>query len=251
VDWKEKRYRLKIVDTIGIGDTDLGHDEVLGRLARACYECREGINAVYFVTGGRFTAEEADAWELLWKVLFDPSVIDYITLVSSKFPHFMNPDAVQTDGEKLKAQKGAARRIMPNVKTIVHVDNPPSIYEGWKETREKSRLVLMEHLSRCEHIYRPPELEEVNERISTSVEEKRAADEAAQVLVIELEKARHEKEKIQVEMQRQIAEVRERAAQAELRLVQEMNQILQTRAKMQDTGHGTAQRQRRNVCPVM
>ena len=248
VDWKEKQYRLKIVDTIGIGDTDLGHDEVLKRLAQACYECREGINAVFFVTGGRFTVEEADAWDVMWKVLFNPAVIDYVTIVRSKFSHFMNPSAVQTDSEKLKAQKGAARRIMPSVNKIIHVDNPPSNYMGWEETRQKSRGVLMEHLSQRDSIYKPPELEEVNERISKNVEEKSASDDAIKALELELEKARYETEKIQAEMQRQIAEERDKAAQAELRLVREMNQLLQTRATTQSTGDARAQKRFESKC---
>ena len=53
VEWNGKPYHLKIVDTIGIGDTDLTYEEVLRRLAETCYECRDGINAVFFVTGGR------------------------------------------------------------------------------------------------------------------------------------------------------------------------------------------------------
>ena len=233
VDWKEKQYRLKVVDTIGIGDTDLGHDEVLKRLAQACYECREGINAVFFVTGGRFTVEEADAWDIMWKVLFNPAVIDYVTIVRSKFTQFMNPSAVQTDCAKLKAQKGAAGRIMPNVKKIVHVDNPPSQYLEWKGTRQKSHGVLMDRISQCSSIYKPPQLEEVNERISNTVEEKRVSDDAVASLLMEVEKAT---EKIQTEMHKQIAEERERAAQAELRLVREMNQLLRERVKMQESG---------------
>ena len=63
-------YDVKIVDTIGIGNTELPPDEVLQRLAAACHECNEGINAVLFVTRGRITKEEANAWDVMWQVLF-------------------------------------------------------------------------------------------------------------------------------------------------------------------------------------
>ena len=254
VDWEEKQYRMKIVDTIGIGDTDLGHDEVLKRLARACYECREGINAVFFVTGGRFTVEEADTWDMLWKVLFNPAVIDYVTIVRCKFPQFMNSIAVQADCEKLKAQRGAASRIMPNVKKIIHVDNPPPHYGGWEETRRKSREVLMNHVSQCDSIYKPPQLEEITRCTSSSVEEKLASEDNVKALKVELEKAHHTT-KAQAEMQRQVAEETDKAAQAELRLVREMNQLLQERLAIQSTGDGRAQQtwteNKPDVCVVI
>ena len=34
----------------------------------------EGINSVFFVTKDRFTKEEADAWDVMWQVLFGAEV---------------------------------------------------------------------------------------------------------------------------------------------------------------------------------
>ncbi|XP_062506782.1 uncharacterized protein LOC134183304 [Corticium candelabrum] len=230
IDGANSRYRVKIVDTIGIGDTDLAHDEVLKRLASACYECREGINAVYFVTGGRFTQEEADAWDVIWKVLFNPAVIDHTAIVRTRFPKFLDPTAVKSDCDKLKAQKGAGRKIIEQVKEIIHVDNPPPEYPGWKETRQKSRDVLLTHLAHCEAVYKPPELDEVNERITEHAETKRAAETKLETLQNELSQTREQLEEARVQMQLQVAQEREKAAECELRLAREMNEILTKRA---------------------
>ena len=105
--WKTGQYNLKIVDTIGIGDTDLSADEVLKRLAEACYECRKGINAVYFVTGGRFTDEEADAWDILWQVLFGPEILRYTSIVRT---HFLSTVYESSgSGKRHPSPKGAER----------------------------------------------------------------------------------------------------------------------------------------------
>jgi GTPase Era involved in 16S rRNA processing len=47
--------QYKIVDTIGIGDTELTQEAVCMRIADACVECKDGINQVLFVTKDRFT----------------------------------------------------------------------------------------------------------------------------------------------------------------------------------------------------
>ncbi|XP_062506812.1 uncharacterized protein LOC134183332 [Corticium candelabrum] len=185
IDGANSRYRVKIVDTIGIGDTDLEEDEVLKRLASACYECREGINAVFFVTGGRFTQEEADAWDVIWKVLFSPAIVDHTTIVRTRFPKFLDPTAVKSDCDRLKAQKVAGKKIIEQIKEIIHVDNPPQQYPGWEETRQKSRATLLTHLDHCEAVYKPQKLDEINKRISEHVEKKQAAEIKLQTLLVE------------------------------------------------------------------
>jgi hypothetical protein len=45
--WQEREYKVKVVDTVGIGHNDLPPDEVLKRLAHVCKVCDEGINVVH------------------------------------------------------------------------------------------------------------------------------------------------------------------------------------------------------------
>ena len=248
VDWEDQTYSLKIVDTIGIGDTDLGHDQVLQRLATVCHECREGINALYFVIGGRVTDEEADAWDITWKLLFDQEIINYTTFIRCKFPKFMDPKAVADDEAKLKRQKRAGARIVPTMRKIIHVDNPPLSYgEIGDQAREQSRKILMTHLILSDKVYKPQRLDEVNERIHNHVAEKSAADQK----VIEMEKsmaeARDELERLRI--QAAVAEERAKAAVAETQLVRQMNEILKERRPPQLAS--SAAKKSEGSCSVM
>ena len=160
---------MKIVDTIGIGDARMSSDKVLQQLAAAYNECTEGINAVLFVTRGRFTKEEADAWDIMWKVLFGSEVLEHTAIVRTRFLEFQNPNKVADDKKKLSGQGGpAADRILPNVKHFLYVDNPPEEYGG-KEIREKSRDILLAHLINCEKVFQLSARREVEERISQHV----------------------------------------------------------------------------------
>ena len=66
--------KIKIIDTIGIGDTNLTKEEVLVKLARAMHHIRNGVHQVLFCTGGRFTHEEVDAFKVMVSVLLSPEV---------------------------------------------------------------------------------------------------------------------------------------------------------------------------------
>lgn len=230
VEWQDQQYSLKIVDTIGIGDTDLPHDEVLKRLAVACSECREGINAIFFVVGKRVTKEEADAWEIIWKVIFNSAILGHTTMIRSNFPKFMNPSAVRADEKSLAEQRGDAKRIISTVPKILHVDNPPSEYPGWEETRHKSWKLLMARLVLSDKVYKPPELDEVNDRISNHVNEKSAADAEVNELIESMSEARDELEKVRI--QAAVAQEKEKSARAEIELVREMNRILKERQEL-------------------
>ena len=122
-------------------------------------------------------------------MLFNPKVIEHTTIVRTRFPKFRDSDAIKNDCDKLRIQKGAGSRIIEHVKRIIHVDNPPQEYPGWMETRAKSRDILVNHLAGCEAVCKPPELDEVNERIAEQVEKKQASDSRLEKLEKKL--ARH------------------------------------------------------------
>ncbi|XP_062507197.1 uncharacterized protein LOC134183630 [Corticium candelabrum] len=136
VTWKDKTYDLNIVDTIGLGDTSLSEELVLKRLATVCHTCKEGLNAVFFVVKGRLTKEEADTWDIIWKVLFTAEICKWTTLIRTNFPTFMIPERVSADEAALK-QDEPGRRVTSMVKSVIHIDNPPLIYTHGREARAK------------------------------------------------------------------------------------------------------------------
>src|SRR5436305_7998023 len=64
-----ERIRYQLIDTVGIGDTQLTPRGVFERIGRASHAIREGLNQIFFVTNGRFTQEEARAYRDLKQVI--------------------------------------------------------------------------------------------------------------------------------------------------------------------------------------
>ncbi|XP_062506703.1 uncharacterized protein LOC134183231 [Corticium candelabrum] len=236
VTWKKQKYDLKIVDTIGLGDTDMPEDKVIKCLANVCNVCKEGINVIFFVVGGRMTEVEADTWDTIWKIIFTAQICDFTTLIRTKFQGFMRPDRVKADIDALKKCE-TGRRVMSMVKKVIHIDNPTlmyqdsedPMYQGIKAIRAKSREALLTKIVLSEKVYKPPELDEVNDRITRHVEEKSAADDKIAKLEKEKENARDELEKFRI--QAAVSEERAKSAQAEARLLREMNEVLRERAQ--------------------
>ncbi|XP_062506670.1 uncharacterized protein LOC134183205 [Corticium candelabrum] len=227
-----KVYDVKIVDTIGIGDTKLSPDEVLQRLAAACHECREGINAVLFVTGGRFTKEEADAWDVMWQVLFGSEVFEHTAIIRTNFRKFQDPNEVADDKKKLREEGGpAAGRILPNVKHFLYVDNPPEEYGG-KEIREKSRDILLTHLIvNCEKVFQPPIMREVKERISQHANAHQEAIKKQEQMEVELKRVHDEIERLQIQVE--VNKANREKEEAEKAMAREMEAIIEQKANQE------------------
>src|SRR6266487_3708113 len=93
-----QKIKYRIIDTIGIGDTNLTPQGVLVRLAEIASRVKnESLNHILFVTQGRFTKEEVEAYGLLSSVIFDRDVLKYTTVVRTNFSRFENEEACAND----------------------------------------------------------------------------------------------------------------------------------------------------------
>src|SRR4051794_24886407 len=188
-DGSEKR-RYRIIDTIGIGDTKLTPQGVLTKLAEMAGRVKsEGLNHILFVTQGRFTKEEVEAYGLLSSIIFDLDVLKYTTVVRTNFPRFENEEACANDRAQLRMKNADLAHIL-NAVNIIYVDNPPlegrqKVIEMNKETREESRKRLLTYLAGCQNVYHPTNLAEFKQRIDDY-----------QTKSEQLEKELREKEKI-------------------------------------------------------
>lgn len=163
-----EKINYRIVDTVGVGDTKLDPQAVLWKLARIAHELRDGLNQVLFVTRGRFTKEEAEAYDLLSSIIFDSEVVKYTTIVRAGFPSFMDEKKCEADRQKLKEENPKIAHIFKSVRKIIYVDNPPM--EGFylemaKQVRQESRKRLITYLGTCQDTYHPSNLATLNERI--------------------------------------------------------------------------------------
>ena len=132
---------------------------------------------------------------------------------------------METDTALLREQKGAASRIMPNVKHALYVDNPPPEYSESNEARKKSQDILLSQLAFSTERYKPPVLDEVNEKISEHVENQRKAVEKQEQLEKELKEARTQNEKLR--LQSEIREQQQTQTKAGENMVQEMTGVIQ------------------------
>ncbi|RHZ35518.1 GTPase [endosymbiont GvMRE of Glomus versiforme] len=181
---KEKRFEIDgvkycVIDTIGIGDTQLDDTKKvlfrLGEIAR--FIENEGLNQIFFVTGSRFTKEEIETYKLLSSIIFDQDVFNYTTIVRTNFPAFENETECEKDKAKLCNESKELNEIFNHAK-VIYVDNPallgrPAAIAINKETRELSRKRLITYLGAIIHKnYLPANLKEVNDRIRDYMTEK-------------------------------------------------------------------------------
>ncbi|CAG8551235.1 5603_t:CDS:2, partial [Dentiscutata heterogama] len=164
MQFEYNRITYKIVDTVGINDTNYLQDQVLEELAKVCWYIKEEISQVFFVTRGRFTKEEKMAYNLLSEVIFDKNISKYITIIRTGFDSFEDPNKCKEDREILiKNNTEINDLIDANIK-IIHVNNPSINITGGpttallnecnKKIREESRKRLLELLEKCGDVYK-------------------------------------------------------------------------------------------------
>jgi len=134
-----------VLDTIGIGDTELTLQQVLFRIADALHAVRDsGINQVcffylfwnmrnicflpqlptllysklVFVTTGKFTTEEKLAWDIIKAALFDEEIVKFTTIVRTKFTRFEDPAACAKDIEDMTKLNPEMADIFTKVKRV-------------------------------------------------------------------------------------------------------------------------------------
>ncbi|MCE8162856.1 MAG: protein kinase [Candidatus Moeniiplasma glomeromycotorum] len=193
----EDDIKYEIIDTVGIGDTQLKKEEVLDKIAEAVYLARNGISKVLFVTNGRFDQFEMSIYSLLSTIIFDKNVTNYTTIVRTKFPEFEDEEERQKDIEKMMSSEGELSNIIKSCQQrVIHIDNPSLDVDAADDesddereereeminlrnkTRNKSREKLLEHLQKkclCpeqKKDYKPQKLQVLNAEIAEHMEEK-------------------------------------------------------------------------------
>eukprot|EP01132_Coremiostelium_polycephalum_P011680 gene11680-14301_t len=166
--------RLKVVDTIGIGDTELDYKDVLYRIADACHTIKDGLHQVFFVTSNRFTEEEFEAFDLLRSVIFNQGICKFITIIRTNTHFFLDPVQCDINDQHFKNDPKMGP-LVNSCNKIIYVNNQPRVSYLDNEIsdglREKSRLRVMLHLRGCDQIYKPKELDQLEERIGSYMTE--------------------------------------------------------------------------------
>ena len=79
--------------------------------------------------------EQAEAFDILWQVLFGPQVVELTTVVRTRFEKFNDPTAVREDKAVLQRKTGAAKRILSHIgDRLLYVDNNKDKRKALKES---------------------------------------------------------------------------------------------------------------------
>lgn len=157
----EKGIKYEVIDTIGLNDTKLSREDILYKLAELARELKDGLHQILLVNNGRFTEEEIQVYKILETVLFDENVKNYTTVVRTNFEKFDNEEECQNNRNFLIEEKSQIMTIIKDSDFFIHLDNPSNDINK----REKSKIILLNHLNKQIGVYRPSKLEKLNERI--------------------------------------------------------------------------------------
>src|SRR6266498_181060 len=214
-EFEYKGFKYCVIDTIGIGDTKLTPQEVLIIVAEACGKVSKGLNQVLFVTRGKFTEEEFEAYNLLRSIIFDKDITNYTTIVRTGFVDFEDEEKCAEETRNLNEENPKMAELFKSCNKVIYVDNPAvpvkarsSAIALAKEIREESRKKILEHLVHNCANYQPVSLSELDERIKSYMTEK----EQLRKELEELMKINEEERKISAEKLAELDAERKRTA---------------------------------------
>lgn len=164
-DVEDGRYR--VIDTAGISPDCIKNrfrESLSSDLSELTKLIERGINQVFLVidSGSLPDNKWIELYRLLNPVIFDDEINDYITVVRTKFPNFKNKGSCNIERDLIRSKLRESGIKIPNEKIIL-VDNPVRD----KDTRMYSQRLLRNYLKEHQGIYRPRNLNKLNEIITT------------------------------------------------------------------------------------
>jgi tRNA U34 5-carboxymethylaminomethyl modifying GTPase MnmE/TrmE len=154
----------RIIDTVGICDTSLSREVVIGRLLEAVHQLKNGLSQVLFVCDGRITEVEREIYtEILSKLIFDPDIGKYTTIVRTKFHNFEDSSERKKDIFSLLRDNRSREIAEICGMKFIHVDNNP--ISNISERKQKTKELLHNYLSRkCNGVYYPGNFQQLSKK---------------------------------------------------------------------------------------
>ncbi|GBC41414.2 kinase-like domain-containing protein [Rhizophagus irregularis DAOM 181602=DAOM 197198] len=162
IDFKWNEENFRVVDTIGVGGTKQSTENTLFKIAEGILSMPEGLNHVLYVIDGRFTEEEISTFNMITDSIFKSGILDYVTIVRTKFSNFRDKRVCEVDIKKIREESKENELIAEIINScngFIHVDNPPidivkedddDDYEDRilanKNVRKKSRKKILDYL---------------------------------------------------------------------------------------------------------
>ncbi|HLX55006.1 MAG TPA: hypothetical protein VKR58_13760, partial [Aquella sp.] len=166
-----------------------------------------------FVTNGRFTEQEIDAYNVLRDYIFDADIVNYTTIVRTNFPNFRSHNKCEEDKNLMVQESTDIASIINSCRNrVIHVDNSSLNVDDelertlGKRKREDSRNKLLSHLAQFQIVYKPANLDHLISRISNYMPK-------IERLQNQLEQTKNLSEAQKRQMQNEISELREKVSQ--------------------------------------
>lgn len=113
-----------MVDTVGVGHTKLSTDNTLFKIAEGIFSMSEGISHVLYVIDGRFTGDEINTFNMIKDSIFKSGILDYITIVRTKFSNFRDKGECEKDVKQMREENKLVAEIVDSCNGVIHVDIP-------------------------------------------------------------------------------------------------------------------------------
>jgi hypothetical protein len=160
-EWNENEYHV-----VEIGVDSIENKDLYNKIGEVIYSMPDGISQIFFVVDGRFTEKGIDIFNLLEDSIFKSGILDYVTIVRTKFSGFNYMKKCEKNKiQLLHNENEEIAKIARSCKNIIYVDNPPIniIIEDYhdekrveinKKIRARSRIILLNHLETvCQEKY--------------------------------------------------------------------------------------------------
>lgn len=176
--FNETKYRI-----VEIGVDSVEMKDLYNKIGEIVYSMPEGISQVLFLVDGRFTAEEIKTFESFEKEILNSGIVDYTTIVRTKFENFKTKEECKDDKSQMCHGSGAIFNIVKSCRYIIYVDNPPinitiednddrERVENNRKIRARSRNILLEHLETAyqEKYYKLKTWDKLHHKIADYIE---------------------------------------------------------------------------------
>jgi len=247
----------RIIDTVSLDHTSMNKQKVASELNKSFRFTEGKINQILLMVSGFFDRTSCLTYRLIKEIA--PELLDYTTIVITRFSSFANSEACGEDIEFLRNPDHVNPEVLEITRRlpIIHIDNSQDlsfdlkkseneteesfqkrkelrerINEENKEKRKLSRQRLLDRLKDCQKIYQLENMTDLGEKISN--------------FLVPRETIRgFGKDREKTDQRRQIAELEERVKIAEKekkereKLKQEMEKKIQQRtAELEGLGKG-------------
>lgn len=169
LEHKGKKYKFRIVDNIGFGDTKGSEftEKIFRNIGEGiCSIANEGFNQIFFLIKDRFSQENIEMFNIFERFINESEITEITTIIRTHFPSFRSTKTCDNDKQELLEENNPQITKLINSCRggLIHIDNQPTEKsdnpnirnnEIIEKKRRDSREKILDHLvENCDKIYK-------------------------------------------------------------------------------------------------